>query len=59
MWQEKGPETYKAWWKARMKLTSWDLIPGTDSVARVANSEWFEWEDLLRLSDLIQCQGID
>jgi hypothetical protein len=45
MWQEGGLEAYKKWWATRMKVASWDLVPGTDAVARAANSTWFEWED--------------
>jgi hypothetical protein len=33
------------WWKERMKIASWDLIPGIDAVARAANASWFEWDD--------------
>ena len=44
-WQVGGLEAYTVWWKARMKASSWDLVPGIDAVARASNASWFEWED--------------
>jgi hypothetical protein len=44
-WEIDGLNSYKRWWRARMKTASWDLVPGIDAVARAANSSWFEWID--------------
>jgi hypothetical protein len=47
MWEEEGGlNSYKVWWKTRMKIaSSWDLNPGIDAVAWAANAMWFEWDD--------------
>jgi hypothetical protein len=45
MWKDEGLKACKTWWKTRMKVASWDLIPGIDAVARAANATWFEWDD--------------
>jgi hypothetical protein len=45
MWLKDGLKTYTTWWKSRMKVASWDLIPGIDAVARAANATWFDWDD--------------
>jgi hypothetical protein len=38
MWGEKGLESYKIGGIHRMKIASWDLIPGVDAVARAVNA---------------------
>jgi hypothetical protein len=45
MWKNNGLQLYKDWWQARMRIASWDLVPGIDAVARAANASWFEWDD--------------
>jgi hypothetical protein len=45
IWEKGGLEAYKKWWSSRMKIASWDLVPGSDAVARAADATWFEWED--------------
>jgi hypothetical protein len=45
MWEKEGLKAYSDWWHSRMKIASWDLIPGIDAVARAANASWFEWDD--------------
>ena len=37
-WQAGGLDAYTMWWKARMKASSWDLVPGIDVVARESNA---------------------
>jgi hypothetical protein len=45
-WEADGLEACQtSWWKAQMKVATWDLIPGMDAVARAANASWFKWDD--------------
>jgi hypothetical protein len=44
-WSTDGRVTYVKWSHARMSEACIDLVPGSDAVARAANSTWFEWED--------------
>jgi hypothetical protein len=37
MWKAGGLEGYKKWWQTHMKIASWDLVPGIDTVIRAAN----------------------
>ena len=44
VWSEKGRVTYARWCHERMSESGIDLVPGSDAVARAANSTWFEWD---------------
>jgi hypothetical protein len=44
-WTKKGRATYTKWCHVRMAESCVDLVPGSDAVARAADSTWFEWDD--------------
>jgi hypothetical protein len=44
-WSEEGKSIYSKWHHVRMSEACVDLVPGSDAVARAANSTWFEWDD--------------
>jgi hypothetical protein len=44
-WRDGGRPMYAKWYTIRMSDSCLDLVPGSDDVARAANSTWYEWEE--------------
>jgi hypothetical protein len=44
-WSAGGRAACSKWWHVRMSESCIDLMPGSDAVARAANSNWFKWDD--------------